>query len=154
VLGAGAGLLSGRRGLPAAAWIAPLLAVIAGLGLAAAAPGYVERHARTFGYPGYPYLYGALRQQPGYDEDSRPVAMGPYTFAPVGGDRLRHQVSLVPYSEPCAAVRARARSGWLIVVRIDDPANVYWPGSRRLQACMKGTKPRAEIPGYYLFGPG
>lgn len=156
VLGAGAALLVGRRWLPAAAWVAPLLAVLAGLGLAGFAPGYVERHARTFGYPGYVALYGALRAQPGYNEDSRPVGMGPYTFAPVGGDRLRHEVSLVAQTEPCAAVRARARRGWLIVVRIDRSQShlgIDEGESHRLQACMRTITPRARVTGYDVYGP-
>jgi len=157
VLGGAAALLLGRRRLPAAAWVAPLLAVLAGLGLATAAPGYVERHAVAFGYPGYMELYAALRAQPGYNDDSRPVAMGPYTFAPVGGDRLRHQVSLVPESEPCAAVRARARSGWLIIVVIDESPvsklGIDEAESQRLRTCMQAITPRARITGYDLYGP-
>ncbi|CAN5573716.1 hypothetical protein BH20ACT17_BH20ACT17_16520 [soil metagenome] len=162
VLGAGAALLIGRRRPPSVAWVAPLLVVLAGLGLAAAAPGYAERHAATFAYPGYPGLYAALRLQPGYNDDSRPVAMGPYTFAPIGGDRLRHEVSLVPRTEPCEDVRARARRGWLIIVRIEaspvSTLGVDEAESRRLQACMTAITPRAriigdDISGYDLYGP-
>jgi len=90
----------------------------------------------------------ALRAQPGYDEDERPVAMGPCTYALVGGgDRLHHPVVLVPASEPCADIRARARVGWLVVFRTVDPE------SRVLQTCRKGTRPVARSEGYNLYGP-
>jgi len=148
VLGGGAALLAGRRRLPAAAWVAPVLAVLVGVGLASAAPGYVDRHARTYGDRDNLALIAALRAQPGYDEDGRPVAMGPYTFALVGGgDRLRHPVSLVSSTETCMTIRAHARRGWLVVLRTFDAE------SRRLRACMKGTKALAVHKGYDLYGP-
>ena len=112
---------------------------------------------RDSAYPGYVELYAALRAQPGYNDDARPVAMGPYTFAPIGGDRLRHEVSLVPESEPCAAVRARARRGWLIIVVIDDSTvsklGIDEAESQRLRTCMKSITPRAQVTGYDLYGP-
>ena len=157
LLGAAVALLAGSRRLPAAAWIAPLLAVGGGLGLSAAAPGYVERHAATFGYPGYVDLHAALRAQPGYNNDSRPIGMGPYSYATVGGDRLRHPVSLVAPGEPCTAVRARARTGWLIIVLIDQSQisklGIDEAESHRLRACMTGIAPRARVTSYELYGP-
>lgn len=148
LLGAAAALIAGRWRLPTGAWVAPLLAVLAGAALASAAPGYVDRHAITYGDVDNIALIAALRAQPGYKDDGRPVAMGPYTFALVGGgDRLRHPVSLVPSSGSCATIRSHARNGWLVVLRTVDPE------SRRLRACMKGTRALASNRGYDLYGP-
>ncbi len=146
-LGAGGALLLGGRRLPASAWAAPVLAAVAGLALAAAAPGYVERHARSFAFPGYAELLSALAAQPGYQEDERPVAMGPGTLALAGGDSLRHPVPLVASTEPCAAVRKRSERGWLVIARTAIPE------SRRLVACLAGHPPLGRFGGYDLYGP-
>ncbi|MDQ6749231.1 MAG: hypothetical protein M3Z33_00525, partial [Actinomycetota bacterium] len=130
-----AALLVGARRLPIPAWGPLALVVVAGLALAAAAPGYVLRHARAFGSPSYSALLGALAVQPGYDRGERPVAMTPVAFPLAGGDRLRHAVSLVPGSAPCDDVRGRAQRGWLIIVRFQNPV------SRRLAACLGNRAP-------------
>jgi hypothetical protein len=148
-LGAALALLAGRRRLPASAWLAPAVALACGLALAAAAPGYVSRHASTFGVlvKGYPELLRGLQAQPGYKDNERPVAIGVGVFALLGGDRLRHPVVLVPATEACPDIRARTRRGWVVVGRAPIPE------SRRLQRCMAPITPTAKYGPFDLYGP-
>jgi hypothetical protein len=151
VLGAGAGLLAGRltgrrsRPLPPA-WAAPALCVGAAALLAAAAPGYVERHADV-GLVDQGLLR-ALAAQPGWGEGDAEVAMGPGTIALAAGDRLEHRVPLASADAGCHALRAHRERGWLVLQK-EPPTDEY----ERMDACMAGTEPVWEDDAYALYPP-
>ncbi len=149
-LGGGVAWLAGTRVRSVPAWTAPALAVLTGLVLAGSAPGYIDRHTATFtSLDGYAALMNTLASRPGYDDDERPVSMAPATTALAGGPRLRHPVTFVPGDEPCPAVRARARRGWLVL----GGDNVLFD-SARLRGCMRGRTPILREGSYRLYGPG
>jgi hypothetical protein len=148
VLGAGAGWgLARARIRPAIpAWAAPALAVAGGALAAVAAPGYVERHADVGLVDAALVL--ALDRQPGFQDGSADVAMGPGTIALAGGDRLRHRVPLATADGGCAALRGRLQQGWLVLQK-QPPTPEY----DRMAACMAGVRPAWEDDYYELYSP-
>ncbi|MEX2194351.1 MAG: hypothetical protein WD844_03620 [Thermoleophilaceae bacterium] len=146
VVGAGTGWALGRVRLPAPSWAAPVAAVAGVAALAAAAPGYVERHGDV-GLGDAPFL-DTLAVQPGYEGGDRDVAMGPGTNALAGGDRLRHRVPLATADDGCAALRARLDRGWLVLQK-QPPTPEY----ERMAACVSDLAPVWEDDYYELYPP-
>jgi len=88
-------------------------AVVA-LALAAAAPGYVERHARTnatFAAPVITWFAGLAE----FRDGDAPISLSPQTIGPLAGDRLQHDIKLIPGRSSCREVLARARQGFVVV---------------------------------------
>ncbi|MCP9488560.1 MAG: hypothetical protein MSC31_01635 [Solirubrobacteraceae bacterium MAG38_C4-C5] len=115
---AGAGLavvarfaVGAPRVLRASAAVAPVAAAVA---LALAAPGYVERHARTNATTATPVIAWFAAQEEFRDGDA-PISLSPQVIGPLAGDRLQHDVQLIPGLAPCREVRARAREGYVVV---------------------------------------
>jgi hypothetical protein len=105
-----------RLALPATALTVAALGAVGGT---LAASGYLRRHARiqlplTHAYAPY------LAAQPGFADGSGPVFMAPTVSAILAGDRLGHDVQLIPADEPCPGVLARARRGWTVVADRHD----------------------------------
>jgi hypothetical protein len=154
--GALAGVLLARPPLPrrVPAWVAGAAAALAaGLGLAAAASGYVERHAAITGDRGAVFDAAVTRwlaAQPGFGSGERPVALGPTTIGPLAGDRLSHRLELIPDSEPCTRVEARARAGWVVL-----GFNAFGvPAPRRGPLrCFAGQRPLYDDGAFRVYGP-
>lgn len=121
--GALAGTVAGRLPVPPRAALA-VTAVGVGLALATAAPGWVERHGRVQAAFAAP-LIAWFADQPDFRDGSAPISFAPQTIGPLAGDRIQHAVSLIPGSESCPAVRARARRGWVVVREIPAFARRY-----------------------------
>jgi hypothetical protein len=102
---------------PAALALTALLAAAAGAALTPAASGYVERHARTNANTTYAGA-GAVEWLAGresFRNGSEPVGVFPIPNGMLAGDRLQHEVEVLPLDERCPGVRERARRGWFVV---------------------------------------
>jgi hypothetical protein len=109
----GAALQRGMSGAVAGA----LIAAVAGGLLAIGASGYVERFSRlqqstALGRE----VVSWFVTRPGFETGHRPIAFASRApIAALAGDRFNHVLSVVPPTESCARVRARARRGWVVV---------------------------------------
>jgi len=126
-----------------------LLAALAGLALAPAASGYVERHAgirENFDHPVVDWMVssGAL-------DGDEPVAMSPVMIGPLAGDRLRHRLELIPAGEPCARTEARARRGWVVLADSAFGVSVSRGAGR---GCFGSQRPRFEDGQFRIYGSG
>lgn len=69
----------------------------------------LPRHAATGFYDAELVRWWAGRT------DRRPVAVSPWAIGMLAGDRLEHEVRLIPAGEGCARTRARLQEGWVVV---------------------------------------
>jgi hypothetical protein len=147
-----------RRWLPERlrppAWAAAAVATVgAGLALTAAASGYVERHARTTTHRGAVFDTAVTRwftSQPGFASGDRSISLAPTTIGPLAGDRLRHRLELIPDSESCDRVEARAREGWVVLGF--NAFGVPAPHRGALR-CFQGQRPLYDDGAFRVFGP-
>lgn len=138
--GAAVGLVA--RAIPARARLA---AALVGLGilLAGLSEGYVERDSR----PGdvVEWFRGQSAWKAGHGE----VAGAPVLLGVLAGDRLRHRLELIPDHEPCSAVAARGRRGWIVITRARQ--NLF-PTPPSAETCLAGRKPRFEGGLFRVYG--
>ncbi len=141
---------------PPAAWAARTARTAwaaAGLGavvlVVGAGHGFARRQA------GAPWLASAgvvtwAANQPAWQDDGFPVAFAPQLLAPLAGERLQHDIALIPAAEDCAAVRARAARGWVVVGTFpfaDRREPFSAPG------CLQDAEPLYRDGSYAVFGP-
>ncbi len=131
VAGGVAALLAGRGALRLRL-LAAGAALVAVVGAARAADGWLGHVAETGATAAAP-VEAWFAARPGWAEDRAPVAFTKHVVGPLAGDRLRHELILVPGDEPCARTLARAREGW-VVVRVFEPA---------IEALLAPPAPRA-----------
>jgi hypothetical protein len=122
-------------------------AVAAGLALALAAPGYVERHAASA------RLFGAdvtrmLAGQRAFREGSQRVFGAPFVLGPLAGDRLQHRFAWLPPSAPCPQVRRRLQEGYLLLLDPPAPGAPPSPSKR----CLAGVRPTSRGAGAAVYG--
>jgi hypothetical protein len=134
--------------LPAVAVRGLLVAVpVAGLiGLALAAPGVVDRHTRVE-LEDAPLLQ-ALSRDARFHGEGRAIAMAPGAVALASGAAVQHDLKTIPPGEPCDAVRARLRDGW-IVVQVDPLTK----SAVRLATCLQGQSLVHADEDYALYAP-
>jgi hypothetical protein len=161
--GAAAGALAvaalGRTRLPApgrraaAALTVAATVALPALALAAVTPRYLDRLAGA-GLAGQPdgELLRWFRDQPGYDDGSRPIAILPLRQSVFAGPRLDHTVDLVTGAS-CAELRRRARRGWVVVWGARAPT-LSTPRSRRPLRCFDGTAPVYRDAVHDVFATG
>ena len=136
-----------RRGRPLAVPRSPAVAigVAAALGalLTIAGHGYVERHTRVdkATAPGRAVLAWLLRQPGWADGDGTVAFASRAVLGPMAGDSLSHPLRLVAQRPRCAAVRALARDGYVVVT---PPS--FFQGLLGLEpytgaACLAGERP-------------
>jgi hypothetical protein len=103
-----------RRRAPPAAGIGRPALIVAALGigalLAVPASGYVARHAKS-----RVFASGLSRWIAARGDDARPVASAPIVVATLAGDRLRRRLRPIPERTTCAGIRARARTGYVVL---------------------------------------
>ena len=127
----------------------PALAVaVLAIGTAVAAGGYLERHTATDrGFEGD--ALERLAADARYRDGSEPVAS---TFSEIGvlaGDRLRHRLDLIPPREPCAALRARRRDGWVVVpLRRTDRRDAV-----AIERCLGASAAAYRDPAHAVWAP-
>ncbi|MGH2917217.1 MAG: hypothetical protein ACRDLS_01255, partial [Solirubrobacteraceae bacterium] len=91
-----------------------LAAAVAAVALAVAAPGYIERHARTHATFGTPIVSWFAGQKDFKDGDL-PIFLSPQAVGPLAGNELQHDILLIPGKTPCAEVLERAREGYVVI---------------------------------------
>lgn len=132
-------------------------ALAAGLGALSAlgATGYVQRFSRleSTTAPGRGVAAWFVTR-PGFARGHRPIAFA--TRAPISalaGDTFNHVLSVVPPFEPCPAVRARARRGWVVVTdpgyRLDLSVDPY-----TTPRCFAGVPPRYDDGTFRVYALG
>ena len=133
------------RGGPEVAWAAgALLALAAVVGLAVAAPGYLERHAKSNSRAVYPFvgMVAWLSSEESFKNGDAPVAMGPVPNGMTVGDRLEHRLEVIPAGEPCPRVRARLRDSWVLV------SYTQLAGPSSAASCLASTRPAITGAGF------
>ena len=125
--------------------------------LAAQSGGFVARHGQV-GSELDAAVAAYLASRPSYVAGDAPVAIAPFSLGLLGGDRLRHHVTLIAERAPCADVLARARRGWLVIIGIPAVPIPGYPGQVLVPAgmaagCMAGRTPRFTSGSYRIFGP-
>jgi hypothetical protein len=152
--GAAIGALAGALapGVPSPAGAGLVRAGAAGLAvvfLALSAPGWLWRESEHAGYAHA--LLGFMMGEPGFVSGSQPISFAPAVIASLAGPRLRHPVELIPAREPCAAVQARLRRGWVVVF-----PGTFAPGiTTAFDApyCLGQDHPIYAYEGAVVYGP-
>jgi len=112
-------------------------ALLAGLALIAAAPGWLGREAQD-GSPNSPVLSFML-SQPGFRSGGEPIGFAPAVLGTLAGPALRHPISLIGAREPCERVRARLLRGWIVVRPAEFAAGISTPFDA--PTCLRGYRP-------------
>lgn len=137
---------AGQRSSPRWHAAAALTGVIATtIGLTVGANGFVARHAQI-GLADTGILR-AEQSLAGFDSGSRPVVSAPTTIALLHGDHLQHALTVLSGDESCTDLRARVRSG-LVVLQILPVTGI----SRHIGACLVGLAPHYSDAKYALYG--
>jgi hypothetical protein len=152
--GASAALAAGLvgRGGPGRIALAGV-GIVAGLGLALGlawgSGGFLGRSVAAADAP-FVGPVAWFDRQPGYVDGSATISMADLTVATLVGDRFQHRLELIGAQEPCGAVRARARAGWVVVTTF------VFPGFRAFTAarCLAGERALFRDLGYAVYGPG
>jgi hypothetical protein len=119
------------RGLPESRLAGWALVIAAGALLAWPASGYQRRNADTDAFGA-----GVSRFVDSRGGD-RPVWSAPLVVGTLTGDRLQRRLRPIPQDETCAGLRARARSGWIVLWA----PGVSSPDVRALERCMAPRPP-------------
>jgi hypothetical protein len=123
-------------------------ALLVGASLEIPAGGLIRRQAAILPtLPGTPAVAWA-QSQPGYRAPQRIYFAGTM-IGQFAGERLEHQLVLLPPSTPCAQVRARAASN--LVVAADEPV-FRRLGVRTPADCLNGLPAAYEDGGVRVFG--
>jgi hypothetical protein len=136
------------RLVPKAARV-PVAVLAAALALAPGVDGWLERHARAQQLDASVAEYFA--DLPGWQDDTRPIAMEPIVAGPLSGDRIEHPVQLIRSHETCAQVAARRARGWVVVYEVTRKSAV--PLAAPALRCLAGERPDYAAPGVRVFGP-
>jgi hypothetical protein len=135
-------------------WAAAGLATVAvAVLLAGSASGYVERHAAASSDRGAVFdtqLTRWFASRSEFASGERAISLAPTTIGPLAGDRLSHGLELIPSSEPCGEVEARAREGWVVLG--DNAFGVPAPRTGPL-LCFAGQRPLYDDGAFRVFGP-
>ena len=134
------------RVLHASAGVAAVAAVVA---LTVGASGYVERHARTSATFATPVIAWFAAQEAFRDGDA-PISLSPQMIGPLAGDRLQHEVDLIPGLAPCGEVRARAREGYVVVSDLPALVRSYLEPYRAGE-CLAGERPVFSAAGLRVY---
>jgi hypothetical protein len=156
-------LLASRRA-PGRGWgglavagapVVVVAAVVAGLALAPAGQGFVERHSGVTGSTALGRGVAAwFAAQPGFDGGGMTIAFASRAVqAPLAGDHFTHPLELLPARASCAEVRARARRSAIVVT---DPAFLRGLlGDRPYDAgrCLAGRRPSYRDEAFSVYPP-
>ena len=76
--------------------------------------------------------------------------MAPLLAGPLAGDRLRHDIRLIPAKLPCPEVARLRSDGWVIL--LEDP-NWTEAIGYSVGGCLKDEAPLAVIDGFRIYQP-
>ena len=142
------GTLRGRLRLPGPLLGAGVAAAAAVL-LALPAANWVSHHGgHRANFDAGLARYLSARED--FREGDEPIWMAPLLAGPLAGDRLQHDVRLIPPEMPCAQVARLTREGWVIIreEQIWEDAIGYSVGG-----CLKEKPPLAVIDGFRIYQP-
>ncbi len=149
---AGAGAARALRRAPLRLALPVAVAVLLAGGLALAAPGYVRRNAATnttFAAP----LLRWFSAQPAFRDGGDPIATTAPRIGLLAGAGLRHGLELIGQRESCAAIRARAHRGWVVVLDFPTFLIKFFPTSPA-GACLAGARPLFVDGGFRVYRSG
>jgi hypothetical protein len=93
--------------------------------------------------------------QAAWRDEGFPIAFAPQLVAPLAGDRLQHPIELVGRTEPCAAIAARARRGWVVLGRFPfADRRTPFSADRCLERVPRGTRVVYGDASFSVIGPG
>ncbi len=123
-----------------------LACAVLALALASGSDGFLARSVAHAGFAGPIDWFDA---QPAYIHGSAPIAMADLSMATFAGDRYQHPLELIPPDASCAAVRARAEHGWVVVV------TTPFPDFRQFTAaqCLASQRPLQTDEEFTVYGP-
>ncbi len=102
------------RGVPLLRIAGGLATAIVAVGLAVAAPGYIERHENTHATFATPIIKWFMGQKD-FKEGDATMYLSPQAIGPLAGNELQHDIKLIPGKTPCREVIARAREGYVVI---------------------------------------
>jgi hypothetical protein len=145
--GAVLGLAASRVSLPSRvpAALAPIAVVAAGALLVPVASGFLSRHARAGLFDAG--LAAWFAGQPAFRDRDDPIAVIPTHAAPFAGDRLQHELRLVPIEAGCEQLE-RARDEAWVVMRRDSVTGDY-----RARDCVLQERPAYEDATFRVYPP-
>ena len=85
-----------------------------------------------------------------FRDGDEPIWMAPLLAGPLAGDRLQHNVKLIPARTPCPQVDRLRRTGWVII--LEDPNWVDAVGYT-VGGCLKRVPPLAVIDEFRIYQP-
>lgn len=126
--------------------------VVAGA-LAFAAQNMVQRHAHVGLDPRSPYLDAPLIPLfvDGAAADGRPIYTMPIVIPMLAGNDLARKVEAIPRREPCAGIEARARAGWVVVIKATGDELL---GPSTIRECVRPWSPYYEDAGVEVYNAG
>jgi hypothetical protein len=85
-----------------------------------------------------------------FREGDEPIWMAPLLAGPLAGDRLQHDLRLIPAKLPCPEVARLREDGWVIL--LEDP---IWTEAIGYSAggCLKEEPPLAVIDDWRIYQP-
>jgi hypothetical protein len=123
--------------------------VLAGLALAGAASGFVERYnsaneseSRRL-YSATPAMFDWFLGRKDFTDGDRPIAFTVVMNAALAGDEIQHRIDLVSALDRCPSVRRRVREGWVVV-------NHAWP----TRPCLEDMRPVWKGGEFAVYGGG
>ena len=151
-LGALVGVALARRRLPG---LVPVAAVASLAVLVVAADGFAERQSRATWLRSHALVAWAAAH-PDFDEEF-PIATSPDTYAPLAGDRLQHEIELIPRDESCADIARRIARGWVVLetfAPVVAARRTPTTATECLRTAPPGTRVIFEHGGYRVFARG
>jgi len=85
-----------------------------------------------------------------FREGDEPIWMAPLLAGPLSGDRLQHNLKLIPAKMPCSQVARLRRDGWVIL--LEDPLWVEAIGYS-VGECLKREAPLAVVDEFRIYQP-
>jgi hypothetical protein len=119
--------------------------------LALSAPGWLWRESYDGSYEHA--LLGFMLTQPGFSTGRQPISFAPSVVASLAGWHLTHAIELIPAREPCAQVRARLRTGWVVLFPGEYEPRITTPFDA--PSCLAAEHPIYDGGGVVVYGhPG
>jgi hypothetical protein len=116
--------------------------------LALSAPGWLWRESFDGSYEHA--LLRFMLTRPGFATGHQPISFAPAVVASLAGWQLTHPIELIPAREPCYDVRARLRTGWVVLFPGEYVAGITAPFDA--PACLAAEKPIYDAGGVVVYG--
>jgi hypothetical protein len=125
--------------------VAAVALLVAALALTAAGDGFVRRHATNLRLSTWPMMAFASQNADFTDQDF-PILSAPQVFGALAGDRLQHDIGLLPRTVSCAEVRSTP--GWVV---IGTPPYSSFRAEFTAADCLKDLTPIYADPEHRIY---